>query len=323
MMSNVGYTYRSQLMGTTISLKLFVDHKLAAQAVFNLIKQLEDIFTVNRQHSQIMTINHAAGQHPVAVDGLVFDLIYQAKQASLLPNSCFNLAIGPLVKLWKIGFNGYSVPNAADIQQKLALTDPRLVELNTTDRTVFLKKAGMALDLGAIAKGYIADLVKVMLEGYGISQAMINLGGNVLTIGDSPVTDHHWRIGLKKPFATDDNLLGIIKVRNKSVVTSGIYERYFIQDQQLYHHIIHPQTGYPLDNELQSLTIISPTSLAGDIYSTAIFGMGIKAAITHLRQLSSIAAIFVTKDQKIILHTKQQYDFELLDNQYQISNDYI
>lgn len=322
-MNNTGYIYRSQLMGTIVSLKLFEDHKTAVQAIFNLIKQLEDLFTVNRQHSQIMAINHAAGQHPVAVDRLVFDLIYQAKQASLLPNSCFNLAIGPLVKLWKIGFNGYTVPDADDIQQRLALTDPRLVELNATDYTVFLKKTGMSLDLGAIAKGYIADMVKIMLQRYHISQAMINLGGNVLTIGDSPVTaDHHWRIGLKKPFASDNVLLGIIKVKDKSVVTSGIYERYFIQDQQLYHHIIHPQTGYPLDNELQSLTIISPTSLAGDIYSTVIYGMELKAALAYLQKLSSIAAIFVTKGQKIILNTKQHCDFELLDSQYQLINNY-
>ena len=266
-----------------------------------------------------MSVNHAAGKHPVIVSDLVFDLITQAKQASLLPNSNFNFAIGPLVKLWKIGFSGHTVPAADAIAEKLSLTDPSLIELNKQDKSVFLPKANMEIDLGAIAKGYIADIIKLVLAQYDIHQAIINCGGNVLTIGCSPFTiDKHWHIGLKKPFADASSLLGIIEVQDKSVVTSGIYERYFMQNNQLYHHIINPATGYPLDNELESITVISDNSLTGDIYSTILYGLGSQKGLEELNRRRHIGAIFVTKDKNIILKSNQHFQFTLLDNSYQV-----
>ena len=284
-MSGTSYTYSQQLMGTTVSLKLFVENLTAVSAVFNAIEQLEAQLTVNRYHSEVMGINHAAGKQPVAVSKLVFDLISQAKAASLLPDSKFNLAIGPLVKLWKIGFNGRSIPEKDEIARRLTLTNPNHIDLNRTNQTVYLAKAGMEIDLGAIAKGYIADIIKLLLAQYNIFQAIINCGGNVLTIGYSPITaDKQWHIGLKRPFAEANNLLGIIHVEDKSVVTSGIYERYFIFNDQLYHHILDPHTGYPLNNELHSVTIISDNSLTGDIYSTIFYGLGIRQGLNELKK---------------------------------------
>lgn len=318
-MNDTCYTYSQLLMGTTVSLQLLTENLQAVAAVFNTIKTLEDRLTVNREQSEVMSINHAAGKHAVIVSDLVFDLIMQAKQASLLPGSSFNLAIGPLVKLWKIGFSGHSVPEAETISQKLSLISPRLIQLNKQDNSVFLLKEGMEIDLGAIAKGYIADIIKLVLSQHNIHRAIINCGGNVLTIGSSPFTpNHHWHIGLKKPFAAATNLLGIIQVQDKSVVTSGIYERYFIHNNQLYHHIINPLTGYPLDNELESITIISDNSLTGDIYSTILYGYGIKKGLEELEQRKNMGAIFVTKDKKIILKSNQYFQFELLDKNYQL-----
>lgn len=318
-MFGTSYTYSQQLMGTTVSLKLFVENLTAVSAVFNAIEQLEARLTVNRYHSEVMSINHAAGKQPVAISKLVFDLISQAKAASLLPESKFNLAIGPLVKLWKIGFNGHSIPEKDEIAHRLTLTNPHHIELNRTNQTVYLAKAGMEIDLGAIAKGYIADIIKLLLAQYNIFQAIINCGGNVLTIGYSPITaDKQWHIGLKRPFAEANNLLGIIHVEDKSVVTSGIYERYFISNDQLYHHILDPHSGYPLNNELHSVTIISDNSLTGDIYSTIFYGLGIRQGLNELKKKQNIGVIFVTRDKKIIIQSNQHFTFELTADDYQL-----
>ena len=239
------YSYSAVLMGSPILLKLFEDNSSVAKAVFRLIKQLEDLLTVNREPSQLMTVNHAAGKHPVVVSQPVFELIQKAKSVSLLENSSFNFTIGPLVKRWKIGFHGDSVPPQTDIQNLLPLTNPENVELDPQTCSVFLTQPGMEIDLGAIAKGYIADRVRDLLHQLGIQNALINLGGNVLALGAPPhSTQKAWGIGLKKPFADPDALIGIMEVNNKSVVTSGIYERYFEKDGKIYHHILDPKTGY-------------------------------------------------------------------------------
>lgn len=313
------FSYAATLMGTRISLTLFeLNEELVVQA-FKRIKRLEDLLTVNRSPSEVMNINHAAGRHPVAVSPIVYQLIKRALQVSLLDNSHFNFTIGPLVKLWKIGFSGHTVPDAADIQQRLALTDPRHVILNDEDRSVFLLQEGMEIDLGAIAKGYIADVIKGFLRQNGVENALLNLGGNVQAMGRS-LNDPQgrWSIGLKKPFCEQGELIGVMRVIDKSVVTSGTYERYFTLDGERYHHILDPQSGYPLNNELDSVTIVSDESIDGDIYTTLMYGMGVNAGIAYLQDHPGISAIFVTKDRQIILSPNPHYEFELLDSSYTV-----
>ena len=308
------YAYSAVLMGSPILLKLFDHNEGLASRVFRLIKQQENIFTVNRHDSDVMAINHAAGSHAVVVSAPVFDLIRCAKAVSLLPESSFNFTIGPLVKRWKIGFSGHSVPDASDLQALLALTDPDDVILDEPSRSVFLQKAGMEIDLGAIAKGYIADVVRDYLHQEKVTDALINLGGNVQTLGAG--AEGAWAIGLKKPFSTPDALVGVINVKGKSVVTSGIYERYFESEGQRYHHILDPKTGYPLDNELLSVTVISDDSIDGDIYTTLLYGMGVEKSLACLKNIPQIEAIFVTKDQQVIFSSQRQFTFTLLDNSF-------
>jgi thiamine biosynthesis lipoprotein len=306
------YAYSAVLMGSPILLKLFEHNESLASRVFRLIKQQENIFTVNRHDSDVMAINHAAGSHAVAVSQPVFDLIQRAKAVSLLPGSCFNVTIGPLVKRWKIGFSGNSVPDAGDLRALIALTDPNDVILDETTRSVFLQKAGMEIDLGAIAKGYIADVVRDFLHREKVEHALINLGGNVQTLGAGG--DGDWAIGLKKPFSAPDSLMGVINVTGKSVVTSGIYERYFEHHGRRYHHILDPKTGYPLDNELLSVTVISDDSIDGDIYTTLLYGMGVEKSLVYLQQFPNIEAIFVTEDHQVIFSSQRQFTFVPLEN---------
>lgn len=310
------YSYSAVLMGSPILLKLFSHDEALASRVFRLIKQYEDLLTVNRAESQVMDINHAAGSHPVSVSRPVYELIRCAKAASLFPGSIFNLAIGPLVKRWKIGFKGDSVPPADDIARLLTLTDPNDVLLDDEKCSVFLTRPGMEIDLGAIAKGYIADRVRDYLRKEGASLGLINLGGNIQTLG-SP--EAGWSVGLKKPFAADA-LIGAIEVENMSVVTSGTYERYFEQDGRRYHHILDPRSGYPLDNALDSVTIVSANSLDGDIWTTLMYGMGVEKGCAALRARPDIEAIFVTKEKEVVFSSTHLFRFTLLDDGYRVTD---
>ena len=310
------YSYSAVLMGSPILLKLFSHDEALAARVFRLIKQYEDLLTVNRAQSQVMDINHAAGQHPVSVSGPVYALIKCAKAASMLPDSAFNLAIGPLVKRWRIGFRGDTVPPMEDIVRLLALTNPEQVLLNDAEQSVYLTQPGMEIDLGAIAKGYIADRVRDYLHKEGAELGLINLGGNIQTLG-SP--EGGWSVGLKKPFA-GDALIGTMIVENVSVVTSGTYERYFEQDGKRYHHILDPRTGYPLDNELDSVTIISKDSIDGDIWTTLMYGMGVEKGCAALRARPDIEAIFVTKTKEVVFSSAHHFRFTLLDDTYRVTD---
>ncbi|WP_086874169.1 FAD:protein FMN transferase [Kosakonia pseudosacchari] len=317
MSDNRVWSYSATLMGSPILLKLFADNPALASRVFGLIKRYEDLLTVNRAHSQVMDINHAAGQHPVAVSRPVYELIKCAKAASMVQDSAFNLAIGPLVKLWRIGFKGDRVPPADEIAARLRITHPQDVVLNDADSSVFLTQPGMEIDLGAIAKGFIADRVRDYLHQQDVRDGLINLGGNVQTL-DTP--QGSWSIGLKKPFSSSDALVGSIEVVNQSVVTSGTYERYFEQDGKRWHHILDPRSGYPLDNELDSVTIISRDSLDGDIWTTLIFGLGVEKGCALLKQREDIEAIFVTKNRDIILSSQRQFRFTPCDDSYRITD---
>mgnify|MGYP000849062402 CR=1 FL=1 len=310
------YTCSAVLMGSPIDLKLLEPNPSLAAGVFRLIKQQENLFTVNRPDSEVMAINHAAGERPVVVSQPVFDLIARAREVSLLAGSCFNFTIGPLVKCWKIGFHGNSIPPAAEIARLLTLTDPRQVIVDPQSRSVFLPVKGMEIDLGAIAKGYIADRVRDFLRQQQVTDALINLGGNVQTLGG--ISGSAWGIGLKKPFAGPDEVIGVISVRGKSVVTSGIYERWFERAGQCYHHIIDPTTGFPLDNELLSVTIISPHSIDGDIFTTLLYGMGVQQGLAYLAAMPEIEAIFVTRHRQVICSSQRQFSFSLLDSSYRI-----
>lgn len=311
------YTYSAVMMGSLILLKLFDHNKTLARNVFRLIKQQENLLTVNRTKSEVMAINHAAGLHPVVVSQPVFDLISRARAVSVLPGSSFNCTIGPLVKRWKIGFHGNSMPPADELHGLLALADPHQVILDAGARSVFLQQVGMEMDLGAIAKGYIADVVRDYLRQQQVEHALINLGGNVQTLGDSG--GQAWGVGLKQPFGRDDELIGAINIAGKSVVTSGIYERYFELDGRLYHHILDPQTGYPLDNELLSVTIVCENSIDGDIWTTLMYGMGVEQGLAYLSGYPQIEAIFVTRDGQVICSSQRQFRFTLSNTRYRLT----
>lgn len=285
------------LMGTVI--QLWVQHEEAEQLIDTAEQQLvsyEKRFSANDVNSHLMAINQRAGKSPVQVEQDLFELIRIGKEQSLKKNSMLNIAIGPLIQEWRIGFQDAKYPSANKIAALLPLIDPQAIQLSEAQQTVFLQHTGMAIDLGALAKGYFADKVIGYFKAAGAAAALIDLGGNVLTFGAAPAReDGLWRVGIQHPFLPRGNYAAIVKSGNQSVVTSGIYERTFEWEGQTYHHIFDSQTGYPVKTDLASVTIVSKQSLDGEIWTTRLFGKQPAEIIAELNQVKELEALVITK----------------------------
>lgn len=278
---------------------------------YKLIQNFEDKLTVNRTESEVMSINHQAGIAPVQVPSDTYSLIRRAVLVSR-QHLGFNVAIGPLVKLWKIGFKGANKPSDADIKQRLHIIDPEKIILDDEKESIFLQEKGMEIDLGGIAKGYIADQIKQLWLTRGVETGIIDLGGNVLLVGPSLHADKSWNIGVQNPLKPRDVSLGVINTSAKSIGTSGIYERKLVIDGREYHHMFDSKTGYPIQNNLASVTIVSDRSIDGEIWSTIGFYQGIERGKALIEQQSGVEAIFVTKDLQTVVTSGLKDTFKVI-----------
>ena len=286
-------------LGTAITLQIFgtTDDTLINES-FDLIDHYEDLLTLNSEYSEVMDINHAAGNKPVQVSSAVYDLVKLAVEQSR-ENFGFNALIGPLVKLWAIGFKGAHVPTDEQIKAKMKLTDPFSVDLDDENQTVFLQKEGMELDLGGIAKGWIADRIRDFWRAYGVRAGIINLGGNILLVGDSPKrASGQWTVGIQDPKKPRGKNISSVMVSACSAVTSGTYERYLIVDGHKYHHLIDPRTGYPVETDLAGVTTFTKNSVQAEIECKRLFFAGHPIANWH-DDPDRIGAIFVYNDEHV------------------------
>lgn len=288
-----------KLMGTRIDLT--VRDPKAEQLLDELVALLDDynqLFSANDPSSGLNEINQNAGIRAVEVDPELYELIKIGKKQGLAEDSLLNIAIGPLVKSWRIGFDDAKKPTDEKIKKELAKLD--LDQVFLSENEVYLAKKGMAIDLGALAKGYIADRLIDYLKKAGAQSALINLGGNLVTMGPAlNHADHNWRIGIQNPLKERGESQMILKLKDKSVVTSGIYERQLKKDGQTFHHILDPQTGYPVQSDLVSLTIISDLSLDGEIWTSRLFGQSKEQAIERIKELPGIEGIVIDREGKI------------------------
>lgn len=291
-----------RMMGTKIDLNVTVRENptFVLDAIVELLKKYEHRFSANSDTSELMTINKNAGIAPVVVHPELFELIQIGREHSLAKNSLLNIAIGPLIQTWRIGFDDAKVPADEDIQSLLAITNPQDITLDDTKKAVYLTKKGMKIDLGALAKGYIADRIIDYLGEINAQSALINLGGNLVTFGPQMKRDDLlWRIGIQNPIETRGQSQIILKVPNKSVVTSGIYERNLIDNGQTFHHIFNPDTGYPVATDLASLTIISDLSVDGEIWTTRLFGQTPHEILTMVSKTPHIECLLISQDGEI------------------------
>ena len=291
-----------KLMGSHIDILIFdsIDAESILDDAVEMLKMYEHRFSANDDSSELMVVNHNAGIKAVEVHPDLFDLIKIGKVHSCAPNSFLNIAIGPIVQTWRIGFNDVKVPSKQEIDNLLEITDPNQIILDEEKQSVFLAKKGMAINLGALAKGYIADLMIDYMKKRGVESGLINLGGNVLAFGDAKHNpDLMWRIGIQNPVESRGNHLFTIGIKNQSVVTSGIYERKHTENGKTYHHILNPETGYPVKTNVAGLTIISTASVDGEIWTTRLFGKSVEDILDEVNSLPDIEAVVVTSEGKV------------------------
>jgi len=263
--------------------------------VFARIREIENLMSVNISSSDVSRVNAAAGIEPVQVHEETFAVIKLALHYAKLSGGAFDPTVGSIVSLWGIGGGRPRVPFQAEIDETLHLVNWQYVELDEETRSVFLSQQGMALDLGAIAKGYAADEAAAVIRNSGVERAIINLGGNILTCGERK-DGKPWRVGVQNPNDDRNKYIGVLQVRERSVVTSGVYERFFEKEGRRYHHIFSPESGYPADNGLLSVTITAPRSIDADALATAVFVLGYDSGSALIESLAETEAVFIFDD---------------------------
>ncbi|WP_271006432.1 FAD:protein FMN transferase [Listeria seeligeri] len=314
------YSKTDFLMGTVVTLKIYdKDKEAVLDKGFDRIKELADKITTSDsgKTSEVDKINEQAGKKPVKVSDDIYYLIQEGLEYSENSGGSFDITIGPLTSLWHIGFSDARKPSQAEIDAVLPLINYKDVTMNDKDKTVYLEKEGMQLDLGAIAKGYITDETLKVFKEYKVTTSIIDLGGNIYVQGDNP-NGNKWNVGIQDPFSPRGSVIGKLPESNMSIVTSGIYERYLEVDGKTYHHILDPKTGYPFDNDIAGVSIVSKKSIDGDGLSTATFSKGIKGGMDYIEQFDGVDAIFISKDKKVYETSGLKGQFELTDKNFEM-----
>lgn len=281
---------------TTVTLTVYgtEDDSILDQCL-SLCRDYEQMLSRTITGSDINRVNLGRGE-PVEVHAETAALIKQAVAYGQLSGGIFDCSIAPLSALWDFHSEAHRIPSDSKLQSALSHVDYRKIKINKN--TVTLEDPLMEIDLGGIAKGFIADQIKEYLESQNISSALINLGGNVLAVGNKP-DGSLWNIGIQKPFATAGTSIATASISDQSLVTSGVYERYFEKDGVLYHHLLDPSTGYPFYNDLCSVTILSDSSSEADALSTTCFGLGLEKGMEMIESLEGVEALFVTADEEL------------------------
>ncbi len=273
------------------------------QAVFTeiwaLFDEMENSYSANIADSDVSRFNDSLTTEPIEMPADIVEMVALANSYSAQSQGAFDLTVEPVVKLWGISTETPRVPTQAELDAALPHVNYTNVVADTQKNTLTKLDPNVRIDLGAIAKGYAADKTAAFLKDKGIDQAIINLGGNIYALG-SKTKDTPWNVGIQSPvIGATGELMGTVQASDKSIVTSGSYERYFEQDGKTYHHILNPATGYPVDNTLISVSIISDRSVEGDILSTTTFSLGLDEGRNLINTLDNIAAIFITKDHSV------------------------
>lgn len=305
---------RSEMvLGTACTIRLVGGGSEALlEAVFARLRQIEDELSVDKSGTRIDAVNDAAGLSPVAAGADALAILKRDLDLSAWSDGAFDASVGPLVKLWGIGTDHARLPEPKEIAAAKALVGWKDIVLDEGKGTVYLKRKGMALDLGSTSKGYAADEVAKIIRDGGVKSAIIDLGGNILAVGSRP-DGKPWLISLQNPFSTDRGAyLGIASLRDKTMVTSGVYERYFFKDGKRYHHIFDTKTGYPVDNGLMSVTIVTAKSFDADGFTTAIFALG-RVKGMALAKEQGVDVIVVDSSKKVYMSPGVSTYFEITD----------
>ncbi len=261
-----------------------------------LCSEYEKRLSKTLEESEIYRLNHRKpGERTFTVSEPAARVLEKGLEYSRISDGAFDITIEPLSSLWNFTGEDPQIPSEEEIGELVKRVDYRKVSLEGTQVT--FADDVTTIDLGAIAKGFIADELKAYLKEQGVKSAIINLGGNVLCVGEKP-GGGEFKIGLQKPFADRTETVAALKIRDMSVVSSGVYERHFVKDGVNYHHLLNPSTGYPYDNGLIQVSIISEKSVDGDGLSTACFALGLERGM-ELAQSLGVYGVFITEDGEL------------------------
>ena len=278
---------------TVVTVTAYTDDADILSEMEEECRRYEQLLSKTVEGSDVWNINHADGER-VAVSPETRELILKALEFSRLSCGRFDISIEPCVSLWDFTSESRGVlPDADALAEAASKVDWTQIDVN--DEGV-LVPASMSIDLGAIAKGYISDRIADFLVAGGVESALLNVGGNVRTVGLKP-DGSNWRIGIQDPEgARDQSIVGVVTLAGNSVVTSGIYERGFTLDGVVYHHILDPETGWSVQNELAGVSIVTEEACTADALSTTVFAMGLEEGTAFIEGMEGVDAIFVTRD---------------------------
>jgi len=294
------FKYHQVAMGTMIEITLIGDDEEAANKAtlqaFQEIKRIEILMSSWIDSSDITRINRSAGKEWVKVSNETLEVIKKAKEISELSEGGFDITIGPLAEIWRKAREEKVPPSTEEVKEKLDLVNFKNLKVDQEGR-VFLKKKGMGVDLGGIAKGYAVDRGFEILKSLGYKNLIVNAGGD-LRVGGLK-NNQPWSIGIQNPRETQ-NILTRISVSDVAVATSGDYEKFFIYQGKRYHHIFNPRDGFPTDG-CQSVTIVTKDCITADALATAVFVLGPEKGYTLCQKLEGVDCFIVGKDGKMII----------------------
>ena len=282
-------------LDTVITLTAYVEDRQVLKDALEECGRYERMLSRTVEGSDVWRINHANGA-PVEVSDDTMRILQCAKEISEKSGGAFDVTIAPVSTMWNFTREPHELPDAEAIARAAELVDYTRMQLD--GNTVTLPE-GMMIDLGGIAKGYIADQVKEYLKGRGVQYAILSFGGNIVAIGKEKPDGTPWKVGIQdidKP--TGEHMLVSLN-RGGSTVTSGIYERGFTLDGVRYHHLLSAETGWPVQNELASVTIFSESSMEGDALSTTAYVLGTEKGMELIESLEGIEAVFIARDRTV------------------------
>ena len=295
--SGAGLSKKTEIgfyLDTVITLTAYVDDPQVLKDAMAECARYERLLSRTAEGSDVWRINHAEGA-PVEVSEDTMVILRCAQALSEVSGGAFDVTIAPASTLWDFTSGEAVLPDAAALAEAVTLIDYTRLQLDGTTVTL---PAGMMIDLGAIAKGYIADQVKNYLADRGVEHAILSFGGNVIGIGTKP-DGSPWKVGIQDIDKPTGEAMLVSRNEGASAVTSGIYERGFDLDGVRYHHLLSPATGWPVQNELASVTIFSDSSMIGDALSTTAFILGTEEGLKLIESLEGIEAVFIARDRTI------------------------
>ena len=319
--SNSKVLSRTELfMGTVVTITLYdCNDSAILDKAFDRVAEIESFVSINNSGTELDKVNDSAGISPIEVTPTTFEIVKKGLEYSKLSNGDFDITIGPLVKLWNIGLDNAKIPTQEEIDSVLPSIDYNLLELNEENHTIFLKNKNMMIDLGSIAKGYAADEISRILTENDVNSAIIDLGGNIYAHGIKP-SGKDWNIGIQNPFNNRGDIVGVLKTKNKTVVTSGIYERYIEKDGIKYHHLLNPHTGYPFENNIAGVSIVTDKSTDAAALSTIVFAKRLEEGLKFVETSPNVDAIFITTDNKVYITNGIRDSFALENEDFTLEN---